>query len=142
MSYVQATRSPNEIVLLRARLHWIHYLPATVITITSLLLPPFDHAWVLYSTGILVFVYSWLVQFSTEIAITSLRLIYKRGLIRRQTVDLFHGNIESFGVEQTILGRLLGYGSLILHGSGGAETVISNIVDPTVFVRVLLQNGR
>ena len=46
----------------------------------------------------------------TELAITSRRVIWKAGLIKRTTFEINRSSVESIGVEQSVLGRLLGYG--------------------------------
>jgi hypothetical protein len=55
---------------------------------------------------------AWFNQWITEIAVTNLRVIYKWGFIRRHTAEMNMGKVESVTVSQTILGRLLNYGSI------------------------------
>jgi uncharacterized membrane protein YdbT with pleckstrin-like domain len=56
--------------------------------------------------------------------VTNLRVIYKRGFIERNTVEMNMDKIESVGVTQTIVGRLLDYGSIHIRGTGeGIETL-------------------
>ena len=52
----------------------------------------------------------WFVQWTTEIAVTDRRIIYKEGFVRRSTVEMHMDKVESVDVEQTIMGRLLDYG--------------------------------
>jgi uncharacterized membrane protein YdbT with pleckstrin-like domain len=52
----------------------------------------------------------WFTWWTTEIAVTNHRIIYKAGLIRRDTVEILM--VESVDVDQSILGRLLGYGTV------------------------------
>src|SRR5262249_7349964 len=72
---------------------------------------------------------------STELAVTSKRLIAKFGLIRRTTVELNHSQVESFNVSEGILGRIFGFGTLIVHGTGGGKTPIANVEAPLEFRR-------
>jgi len=74
-------------------------------------------------------------RISTELAVTSKRVIAKFGFIRRNTVELNHSKVESFHVEQGVLGRILGFGTLHINGTGGGITPIPNISDPLGFRR-------
>ena len=56
---------------------------------------------------------------TAEIAVTTRRVINKRGLIRRDTVEINASKIESIDLSQSILGRALNYGTVIVRGTGG-----------------------
>ena len=59
-----------------------------------------------------------------QIAVTNRRVIYKKGLIRRQTNEMNMDKVESVKVDQSILGRMLDYGSVTILGTGeGFETL-------------------
>jgi uncharacterized membrane protein YdbT with pleckstrin-like domain len=67
---------------------------------------------------------------ATEFAVTNKRIIAKTGFIRRNTVELILTKIESVGVKQSILGRMLGFGTIIITGTGGTQQKFRAIVDP------------
>lgn len=60
----------------------------------------------------------WLQQWVTEIVVTDRRVIYKTGLIQRHTAEMNMDKVESVIVDQSILGRLLDYGSIHIRGTG------------------------
>ena len=68
-----------------------------------------------------------------EFAITNKRVIIKTGLISRRTIELNLSKIESVNVDQSILGRILGYGSLQIVGTGGTKEIFPNIQRPLTF---------
>lgn len=70
---------------------------------------------------------------STELAVTDRRIIAKFGFIRRSTVELNLTKIESVRVEQSIAGRIFGYGSIIVTGTGSTMDPIAFIADPIRF---------
>jgi uncharacterized membrane protein YdbT with pleckstrin-like domain len=70
---------------------------------------------------------------ATEMAVTTKRVIVKTGLANRRTVELLLPRIESVVVEEPFLGRMLGYGTVILHGTGGATEVFPQIAHPLRF---------
>ncbi len=78
-------------------------------------------------------------KLTAELAITSKRAIAKIGFIRRHTVELNHSKVESFNVDQSLLGRMLGYGTVVINGTGGGKTSISNIDAPLDFRREAMQ---
>ena len=61
---------------------------------------------------------AWFNQWITEIAVTNKRVIYKRGFIRIYTAEMNMDKIESVIVTQSILGRILDYGSIHVRGTG------------------------
>jgi uncharacterized membrane protein YdbT with pleckstrin-like domain len=72
-------------------------------------------------------------RYSDEFAITNKRVIIKTGLISRKTFEMNLSKIESVNVDQGILGRILGYGTIGIVGSGGTKEVFPNIKNPLGF---------
>lgn len=139
MSYVQSVLVPDETVIVQARTHWFIYLAAwfwlAVAAVFVLLLPlPWSVlGYLLLACGLFLFIKAWLYVHSTELAVTTRRVIAKFGLIRRETVELRHSKVESLHVNQTIIGRLFNYGSIVVTGSGGTNAPIPYIADPLRF---------
>jgi|WetSurMetagenome_2_1015567.scaffolds.fasta_scaffold26587_3 uncharacterized membrane protein YdbT with pleckstrin-like domain len=67
---------------------------------------------------------------STEFAVTNKRIIAKTGFIRRNAVELLLTKVESVGVNQNILGRILGFGTIVITGTGGTQQRIRAIIEP------------
>ncbi len=65
-----------------------------------------------------------------EIAVTNERFVYKTGLIAFRTEEIGLDNIETIEVEQSILGRLLGYGTITVRGTGSEYVKIRMVSDP------------
>jgi uncharacterized membrane protein YdbT with pleckstrin-like domain len=74
-----------------------------------------------------------IVKATTEIAITSERLVYKKGLIARHVGELNIDRIEGVSVRQGVFGRILGYGRVIVRGMGVGEVMLPSIEDPITF---------
>jgi uncharacterized membrane protein YdbT with pleckstrin-like domain len=70
---------------------------------------------------------------ATEMAVTNKRVIVKSGLADRRTIELLLPRIESIAVEEPALGRLLGYGTVIVRGTGGTPEVFPQIARPLEF---------
>ncbi len=72
-------------------------------------------------------------RYTDEFAVTNKRVIIKTGLVSRKTFEMNHSKIESVNVDQSILGRILGYGNISIVGSGGTKEVFPNIRKPLQF---------
>lgn len=91
----------------------------------------------MFALGLITFTQMMIHRMTTEIAITNVRLIYKRGVIARQVGEISIDRIEGVGVLQTILGRMLNYGRLAVRGTGIGEVVLPAIEDPIEFRRAI-----
>lgn len=144
MGYVERHLLPNEQVLYKTRLHWVLFARPALLVLAGIGLAAFlgtvpEPPW-LWSVGAVVIAAGllWgLVHFvelmTSEFAVTSTRLIFKVGLIARYTTELLLAKVESIGVTQGLLGRLLNYGDLTVTGTGGAREVFRRVRDPIRF---------
>jgi len=57
-------------------------------------------------------------------------VIYKTGFIRRHTVEMNMDKVETVDVDQSILGRLLGFGTIRVRGTGQGIESLRGIGDP------------
>jgi uncharacterized membrane protein YdbT with pleckstrin-like domain len=73
---------------------------------------------------------AWIAKVTTEIAVTNRRVMIKRGLIRRSTIEMNLGQVETVGVEQSIAGRLLDFATVIVRGTGAGIEPIGKIAAP------------
>jgi uncharacterized membrane protein YdbT with pleckstrin-like domain len=144
VGYVERHLLAGEHVVYKTRLHWILFLrPALVvvagIALALVLRPVQDPPWLwMIGAGIAVIGLVWgLVHYvemmTSEFAVTSSRLILKVGLISRYTTELLLTKVETIGVQQGLMGRMLGYGDLTVTGTGGAREVFRRVRDPIGF---------
>jgi uncharacterized membrane protein YdbT with pleckstrin-like domain len=115
-SYVQNNLISGEQVVYEARLHWIIFFTFRSL-FTLLILPLIDRR-------------------TSEFAITNKRVIMKVGLIWRTALEMNLSKIESVNVDQTILGRILGYGTITIIGTGGTRESFARISKPMEFRRI------
>jgi uncharacterized membrane protein YdbT with pleckstrin-like domain len=144
VGYVERHLLPNEHVVYKTRLHWVLYVkPALVIAVGAVLAvllrkvqdPPW--LWMIGAAVAVVGLVWGLVHYvelmTSEFAVTNTRLILKIGLISRYTTELLLSKVETIGVQQGLMARLLGYGDLIVTGTGGAREVFHRVRDPIGF---------
>ena len=142
MSYIGRILEPGEEVRYHTTVSWTIYWPAILLAIcalacgaAALAAPPFlAVAWFAGVVFALAFVIlalrAWLRRWTTEIAVTDRRIILKRGLIRRHTVEMNMQKVESVDVDQSLLGRLFNYGNVTIRGTGSSFERLDNIDSP------------
>ena len=136
MGYVEQNLMPGEEVTYRATLHWIIYVVPVLLGVLGLIL--LLSSVVGFGVALLVvsgfFALSrWITARTSEFAVTNKRVIIKVGLIRRHTLELLLSKVESIGVDQGIIGRIVGYGSIVVIGTGGTKEPFKNIAAPLEF---------
>lgn len=94
-------------------------------------------AFFIFLMGLLRFAHMMVIKVTTEIAVTTSRIVYKRGLVARYVGEMSVDRIESINVLQTFWGRLLGYGRLLIHGMGVGEVILPPIANPILFRRAI-----
>ncbi|HTT79732.1 MAG TPA: PH domain-containing protein [Stellaceae bacterium] len=147
MKYVERVLQPGETVVYATRLHWILYLRAIALLVLSLacliaaasvalsavVLALQIAAGVLALLAAIAALGALIRRTTTEFAITDRRVIYKTGLLRRHTMEINRSKVETVGVDQSILGRVLSYGTVIVRGTGGSFEPIRFIGEPLRF---------
>src|ERR1700756_1530491 len=89
--------------------------------------------------GLFMLIGVWIHYTSTEFAVTSKRIIAKFGFLRRRTIEINLPKVESLQVEQGIWGRMLDYGTVIVHGTGSSIEPIVNVKSPLAFRNAFVQ---
>ena len=64
---------------------------------------------------------------------TNRRIIYKRGFIRRHTIEMNMDKVESVDIDQSTMGRLFDYGTITVHGTGAGIEPLYKISSPIEF---------
>lgn len=121
MSYVVDSLSKNEKVVEVFKLHWI----LKVLIVFCFILIPFT-----FSLSLIVAIMIIITILTTEHAVTNKRVIFKKGLIARHTEEIKLNRIETIEIQQGILGRILGYGTVKLTGTGNGIIVFKTIDNP------------
>ena len=127
MGYVQDTIGNNEKIIYVVQYHWVYSLTA------------FFNLFFLgiFIIGIINFFKMIINKWTTERVLTNLRYIQKTGWIKRNTEDISISKIEEVDLKQSILGRILGYGSIIISGTGSGQIILKSINDPLIFQKNL-----
>jgi Bacterial PH domain len=160
MSYVERNLVPGETLLYQTRHHWVVLLLPTLIavvlgapgvallywsvvtressgiTLGSSTISPQGLAisgGILLFIALVIFVYGIAKRNATEMAVTNKRVLIKTGMAARRSLDMMLSTVESIGVEESVLGRMLGYGTVIVRGTGGTPETFLMIAHPQEF---------
>lgn len=146
MKYVEQVLQPGERVIYATSLHWLVYLRAIVLFVIALAAiiasgafdDPVDFALKVVAAVLALFAIvsaltALIRRATTELAVTDRRVIFKTGILRRHTLEMNRSKVETVSVDQSILGRILGYGTVVVRGTGGSFEPIRFIGDPLTF---------
>jgi uncharacterized membrane protein YdbT with pleckstrin-like domain len=147
MSYVNSVLQPGETIRFATDIHWKVYIPGFLLLLVAIAvyvagsyLSAGEAAFVVKILAGLVFLAAavwlfigWFKRLTTEVAVTNKRIIYKRGFISRYTIEMHLDKVESVDVDQSILGRIFGYGDIIIRGVGASLEPLRNIESPIEF---------
>lgn len=123
-SYVESNLIHGEKIKYIAKVSKWSLLPKILL---GVILLPF------WGIGLIFLASAAITYYTTELAITNRRVIAKFGLIRRDTIELNILKIESIRIEQGFLGRIFGFGSVLVAGAGTPQAPISGISAPIRF---------
>lgn len=147
MSYIQKVLQPGETVLYRTRLHWFVYGRAVILLVIAIACAAAGYAaggdefkdtglavgGVILLFAIIAALHAAIRRVSTELAVTDHRVIFKRGIISRYTIEMARSKVESVDVVQSVSGRIFNYGTILVRGTGGSLEPFRMIADPLPF---------
>ena len=148
MRYVRRVLQPGETIVYATKLHWLIYLQTILLLIACLIIAgaallTSDNQSITLALEIAAIIFAVLAmatglrafirRATTELAVTDHRVIYKSGLLSRHTIEMSRDKVESVDVDQSLLGRIFGYGTVIVRGTGGSLEPMRNIGDPLTF---------
>jgi uncharacterized membrane protein YdbT with pleckstrin-like domain len=152
MGYVENNLLNDEKIVFKTKKHWIIFLwPALflIVGIKIILLektltptatasnPSSSIGGFFMLIGILWFVLALIDFLNNEYAVTDKRIIIKVGMIKRTTLEMNKEKVESILVDQSILGRMFNYGTLIVSGTGSTKQPFKHISDPIQFKKIV-----
>lgn len=160
MSYVEKTLAGREEVIHRANFNWTYsFFPVFWFSlgVSSLVLLSYVQfaAGVPYAElkvgwwaaivgavcGSLILLSHVIILITTEIVVTTYRFVYKKGLISRDTQEVSLNKIEEITLHQSIWGRFLGYGKLVLRGTGVGVITLPDLDNP-ITLRKIIENAK
>ena len=126
MTYIEESLSAGEQVEGLFRLHWIAWIPMAIWILLAI--PTF---------GLTLFIalYEYLRLRFQERGVTNKRVILKQGIISRRTEEMRLKSIETVEIDQGVLGRIFGFGTVKITGKGVSDFLFKGIDDPLAVKR-------
>ena len=112
MSYIEKTLTTDEVVIFIFSIHKFFYIIPAL------------------SSLVLIGIPSLLKLVFTEYSLTNKRIVVKTGIIGRSTEELKLSKVETVELRQSILGRIFGFGNIVLSGTGASNLVLKTVADP------------
>lgn len=145
--YIDDILQPGEKLLYSSNLHWVVYwkaILAWIVASTLLVLSRTtleENLILFYLAGAAVVALAalfwsltaWFQRWTTETDVTNLRVVHKTGFITRKTFEISVDKVASVSVDQSIMGRILNYGDVIIENMGDDEQKIETIASPLAF---------
>jgi Bacterial PH domain len=153
VSYIEKHLIEGEMIVYSTRLHWIVLLGPILLSLLlglpGLVLIGYYAAGsgkgnenstyfsaaggILVVVGLILFGIGLVKRNATEMTVTNRRIVVKVGMAARRTVEMLLSRVESIGVEESVAGRILGYGTVIVRGTGGTPESFDTIAHPLEF---------
>lgn len=136
------TSSDNVVYF--SRLHWVIFVAPVLGVLVCLVLaeifPLVQRISLLLALFALLWVgMTWVTYYFSSLSIQKKRVILRTGVLVRQTVDIPLTKIETIDIRQSILGSVLGYGMLIITGTGGTRHFVTFLQKPLTCRRYIEQ---
>ena len=145
MSYVDSQLLSGEEVVYRAHLHKsIFAVPAILgvlavaaiaLTLSTGTQPLWILAGLLSVAAAFTIAGALIAYTSSEFAVTNKRVVIKVGWMRRRSLETLLSKVEGISVDQSILGRMLDFGTISVTGTGGTRESFPRIGAPLEFRR-------
>jgi uncharacterized membrane protein YdbT with pleckstrin-like domain len=153
MSYVEKHLIEGESIVYETRLHWIVLVAPALLAILFALTgvgmfilssratgdrssaqePTMILGGVFFAMALFFLIRGILMRNATEMTVTNKRVFVKVGFAARRTIELLLSRVESIGVQESMMGRMLGYGAVVIHGTGGTPETFNLVSHPLEF---------
>ena len=138
MSYIQQVLQPGETIRYQGSVSWVLYLAPLALAIAGVVAAATGPVgWMIgaicFAVALILTLRAWFIRWTTEIAVTNLRVIYAKGFIQRRSVEIHMDKVESVDVDQSVLGRVFNYGTVMVRGTGATLEPFRDIDRPIDF---------
>lgn len=152
MHYIKETLSTNEEIHMLFELSWVNYIKGYLFLLVSFpvsfMILKYLHLLTLSIDGFFNLILTWVPIFvlvvpfflwlkSIEQGVTNRRVVIKSGIVSRDTLELRLEAIEKISVNQSVLGRMFNFGTVLVTGKGQASLKIEGVNAPIEVKRAI-----
>lgn len=140
MSYIEKNLIPGEKLVFRTGLHWqvlVWPMSLTIVLVACAIACLLQKEQAFFFAGIFLLVVAAICvvaamvkRNAVEIAVTDRRVMIKTGMANRRSLEIMLPKVESIGIEESMMGRALGYGTVVIRGTGGTPEPFQKIAHP------------
>jgi uncharacterized membrane protein YdbT with pleckstrin-like domain len=140
MSEPEQPKPAGELIVYQGKLHWAVFVRPVMVSCLAVLL--FNYGEPLFGAAAtivagMLWAAALMAAWSSVFVITERRVLIRAGTIYRTDLDLPLERIDGVGVRQDAMGRLLGYGTLVVDGSDGTRATCTTVARAAEFSRQL-----
>jgi uncharacterized membrane protein YdbT with pleckstrin-like domain len=95
------------------------------------------YAWIPLAIAAVILIATYIKRQSSDFAVTNKRVMMKVGVFSTRSIELVLNKVEAIRVNQSLMGRIFGYGDIVVTGSGGTQEAFSHIQGPLGFRRAV-----
>ncbi len=117
MSYIEENLLSDEVIKYKAKISFYSFIPHILLIFAG-------------GIGLLTIIRPLIAYLTTDIGVTNKRFIFKTGLVSRDSLELTLSKVENVRINQSVFGRILGYGDVTVVGTGGTRAVVNFIDNP------------
>ena len=138
--------SNKERIVYETHLHWVLFIESVSYLVIALLISAAaykyggEYAKLIHYISLPFWLYGgvkvfleWIQHASADFIITNSRVILKVGVLKRSSLSIPLTKIESIEIDQTLIGQLLGFGTIHITGTGTATSKFEYISSPGTF---------
>jgi uncharacterized membrane protein YdbT with pleckstrin-like domain len=144
MSYVRKNLIAGENLIYETGVHWcVLFWPFVIalvmiaggiaLFVLATFVGKIEVGTLLIGFALLYVLYAVMKRGATEIAVTNRRVMIKTGMASRRSLEIMLQKVESIAIEESTWGRMLGFGTVMIHGTGGTPEPFRKIAHPNVF---------
>ena len=135
MTYVERSLHDGEQIVFRAQYFWYYRWLVILGYVLGVLFTP-------VGLGVFILIYTAYAHLKircTERAVTSWRVIQKKGIVALDTQEVMMNAIETITIHQSATDRLMGGGTVRVTGRGGIVIDLDNVDDPIILKKYIEQ---
>ena len=126
----------------KARVHWVIYFWPVVVTgvlILTLVIQgnPAWLRWFFFGLSAVTWLAAIVVAESTDFIVTNRRVTTRTGILNKNSQETLLEKVETVHIQQDLLGRILGYGTVTVVGTGGSSDIFKRISRPMQLRRMI-----
>ncbi len=135
MSYIEKHLLSDENIIFTTNVSWVIFLKVLLYTFIALIV----NLKLAIAVFIILMIPNLLNYIFSEFATTNKRVVIKTGILARNTFEINKNHLESVIIDQSFIGRIFNYGTVIIIGTGGSKEIFTMVSKPLLLRKNALE---